>query len=86
MILKMTDITAITSKTCMIAPKLYAKNPMAQRMINITATKYSKLLILFLFKVIKTEFSICKGRISRLLLSYTICTKTYKIHMLTLLL
>lgn len=50
MILKMMAITAITSRTWIMAPKLYAKNPMAQIMINITATKYSKLLILLVFK------------------------------------
>lgn len=28
---------AITNKTCIIDPKLYAKNPIAQNMIKITA-------------------------------------------------
>lgn len=36
-------MTAIISKTWIIPPALYAKKPMAQKMISITAIRYSKL-------------------------------------------
>lgn len=36
--LNSTAITAITSNTCMIPPALNAKNPIAQKMIKITAS------------------------------------------------
>lgn len=46
---------AITSKTCIMPPALYAKKPTAQNTISITAIKYKRfpmvyLLILIIFK------------------------------------
>lgn len=41
---------AITNKICMMAPALYAKNPIAQKIIKITAMVYNKLLMILVFK------------------------------------
>ena len=39
-------ITAITSKICIIEPRLNAKNPIAQNITKITAIVYNKFPIL----------------------------------------
>lgn len=43
-------MTAIISKTWMIPPALYAKKPMAQKMISITAIRYNKFDMAMLVK------------------------------------
>ncbi len=42
-------IIAITNKMCIIDPALYAKNPIAHKMIKITATVYNILLMISKF-------------------------------------
>jgi hypothetical protein len=47
------EITAITNSTWIIPPKLYPKNPTAQRMTNTTAMRYRRfpmILILSFFE------------------------------------